>query len=133
MVNYILSLASGVIMDPEQVFSSVKKDVRSLLISSKHGLSPEQLRKDYQNMLGLPLPLKVLGFRSVLDLVKEIPDVVHLDYNLNGTVVLKGNLSVFSNIQVILKGLQLKWVLLHFYESRLHFHCCAVPKTHNMF
>lgn len=108
-------------MDPEQVFSSVKKDVRSLLISSKHGLSPEQLRKDYQNMLGLPLPLKVLGFRSVLDLVKEIPDVVHLDYNLNGTIVLKGNLSVFSNIRVIFERAAVKAVLLHFYNCRLHF------------
>ncbi|XP_060797328.1 tudor domain-containing protein 5 [Neoarius graeffei] len=76
-------------MDPEQLLSSVKKDVRSLLISSKHGLSPEQLRKDYQNMLGHPIPLKVLGFHSVLDMVKEMPDVVHLDYALNGVVVLK--------------------------------------------
>lgn len=79
-------------MDPEQLLSSVKKDVRSLLISSKHGLSPEQLRKDYQNMLGHPVPLKVLGFRSVLDMVKEMPDAVRLDYALSGTVVLKGKI-----------------------------------------
>ncbi|KAK3561934.1 hypothetical protein QTP86_019057 [Hemibagrus guttatus] len=76
-------------MDTEKLLLSVKKDVRSLLVSSKHGLSPEQLRKDYQNMVGHPIPLRVLGFRSVLDMVKEMVDAVHLDYALDGTVVLK--------------------------------------------
>ncbi|XP_062868852.1 tudor domain-containing protein 5 isoform X2 [Trichomycterus rosablanca] len=76
-------------MDTDQILSGLKKDIRSLLISAKHGLSPEQLRRDYQNMLGHPMPLKILGFRSVLDMVKEMPDAVRLDYTLNGTVLLK--------------------------------------------
>ncbi|XP_046714414.1 tudor domain-containing protein 5 isoform X2 [Silurus meridionalis] len=76
-------------MDPEHLLSNVKRDIRALLISSKHGLSSEQLRKDYQNMLGHPIPLKLLGFRSMLDMLREMPDTVRLDYALDGTVVLK--------------------------------------------
>ncbi|XP_058256470.1 tudor domain-containing protein 5 isoform X1 [Hemibagrus wyckioides] len=76
-------------MDTEKLLLSVKKDVRALLVSSKQGLSPEELRKDYQNMLGHPIPLRVLGFHSVLDMAKEMADTLHLDYNLDGTVMLK--------------------------------------------
>lgn len=74
----------------DQQLSAVKKDVRSLLISAKNGLAPERLKKDYQNMVGHPLPLASLGFRSVLDMAKEMPDAVRLDYSLDGSIVLKG-------------------------------------------
>ncbi|XP_051550764.1 tudor domain-containing protein 5-like [Myxocyprinus asiaticus] len=76
-------------MTQDQLHMGLRKDVRSLLISAKHGLTPEQLKRDYQTILGYPMPLRLLGFRNVLDMVKEMPDVVHLEFQMDGNIILK--------------------------------------------
>ncbi|NXD15264.1 TDRD5 protein, partial [Nothocercus nigrocapillus] len=59
-----------------QLMDVLKKEVRSLLMAAKEGLSPAQLEHEYRAMIGKPLPLGELGYLSTMELVAAMPEVV---------------------------------------------------------
>uniref|UniRef100_A0A8D2DGJ4 Tudor domain-containing protein 5 n=1 Tax=Sciurus vulgaris TaxID=55149 RepID=A0A8D2DGJ4_SCIVU len=75
--------------EQERIQECLRKEIRSLLISTKDGLTPQQLEKEYLLMVGNHLPLRVLGYRSTMELVLDMPDVVSVCPCGDGTVILK--------------------------------------------
>ncbi|KAL0590545.1 Tudor domain-containing protein 5, partial [Plecturocebus cupreus] len=75
--------------EQERIQECLRKEIRSLLISTKDGLSPQQLEKEYLLMIGNHLPLRILGYRSTMELVLDMPDVVSVCSGAGGTVILK--------------------------------------------
>ncbi|KAM6166237.1 tudor domain-containing protein 5 [Erethizon dorsatum] len=75
--------------EQERIQDSLRKEIRSLLISTKDGLTPHQLEKEYLLMVGNRLPLRILGYRSTMELVLDMPDVVSVCPCGDGTIILK--------------------------------------------
>ncbi|XP_042322324.1 tudor domain-containing protein 5 isoform X2 [Sceloporus undulatus] len=75
--------------DQEQLMDSLKKQVRSLLMPAKEGLTPFQLEEDYKSLIGKWLPFRALGYHSLMELLKDMPDVVKICPKGNGNVLLK--------------------------------------------
>lgn len=57
---------------------TVKREVRSLLLSLKGGCTPKQLQDDYLKIIGEPLPYRQLGFSSFTAFLESVPDVVRI-------------------------------------------------------
>ncbi|NWS37899.1 TDRD5 protein, partial [Probosciger aterrimus] len=72
-----------------QLMEVLKKEVRSLLMAAKEGLTPAQLEHEYMAMIGRPLPVHDLGFQSTLELVANMPEVVRIYTYEKGTFILK--------------------------------------------
>ncbi|KAJ7334434.1 P granule organization [Desmophyllum pertusum] len=67
----------------------VTKNVRALLISAPSGLTVAEIQRDYNNMIGKPLPFREMGYKAPLDLLKDLPNVTRPTWE-NGVLVLRG-------------------------------------------
>ncbi|XP_041603799.1 tudor domain-containing protein 5 isoform X4 [Vulpes lagopus] len=75
--------------EQERIQECLRKEIRSLLISTKDGLTPQQLEREYLLMVGNHLPLRILGYRSTMELVLDMPDVVTVSPCGDGTIILR--------------------------------------------
>ncbi|XP_077863560.1 uncharacterized protein LOC102806254 [Saccoglossus kowalevskii] len=67
----------------------VKKNLRALLISAPTGLTLQQIQNDYHTMLGQPIPYRELGYNTVTDFIKSVPDCLQTHYE-RGLLLLYG-------------------------------------------
>uniref|UniRef100_A0A3Q1ESJ4 Tudor domain containing 7 a n=1 Tax=Acanthochromis polyacanthus TaxID=80966 RepID=A0A3Q1ESJ4_9TELE len=70
---------------------SIKKMLRSVLQSSKNGVSINNLQSEYRSLCGEAIPLKKLGFSKLEDYLRSIPSVVRLEYRM-------GELKCFATV-----------------------------------
>ncbi|XP_070775926.1 tudor domain-containing protein 7A [Enoplosus armatus] len=61
---------------------SIKKMLRSVLQSSKAGVSITSLQSEYRSLCGESVPLKKLGYSKLEDFLRSIPSVVRLEYRM---------------------------------------------------
>lgn len=59
----------------EALVEETKKELRSLLLSSKDGVLFRRLTSEYVAFVGRPIRCKDLGYRDLKDFVYDIPDV----------------------------------------------------------
>lgn len=66
---------------------TLKREIRALLISSKHGCTPEQLQSDYLQVMGESIPYVFLGHTNFMSFIYSIPDVVSVSRSRNNPVL----------------------------------------------
>lgn len=66
-------------MEESAELKNVKAMLRSTLISVKEGVPAAVLSRDYQSIVGEPIPYKKFGFSTLAEFIKSIPDVVKIE------------------------------------------------------
>ena len=59
-------------------------DIKALLYSSKDGLTERELKKEYRELTGQDIPFARIGYRSLYDLMKDLPRDVIIRRHQNG-------------------------------------------------
>ena len=66
-----------------------KKLLRSVLNTNKNGCPLIRLDRDYKSLVGKSIPFMKLGFHTLEDLLRDIPDTVLIEEDEKGTKLAK--------------------------------------------
>ena len=86
-------------MAQAQDLETIKKVLRSLLISARHGLTERDLVRDYQQVTGERLNHRAFGHVTMLSFLRSMPDVVRIVPNLSSGVLLFGEVGENKDVQ----------------------------------
>ncbi|EDO42256.1 predicted protein [Nematostella vectensis] len=73
----------------EKTKQQVSRHLRALLISAPNGLNVVEVQNDYFKFIGKHLPYRELGYKSALELLQALPDVVRPSW-VRGELILRG-------------------------------------------
>ena len=76
-------------MHKQEVLDRAKKYIRSVLIPYKHGILAEEFNREYKNLLGRPLPLKLMDVSNLDELASLIPNVMKVVQLSNGATLIQ--------------------------------------------
>ncbi|CAL1271615.1 unnamed protein product [Larinioides sclopetarius] len=77
-------------MDKEDLKKSTCINLRCVTQSSKGGVPLNQLQNDYRLLLGTPIPYKDLGYSSLENFLRDIPEVICLKKIADGSLIAEG-------------------------------------------
>lgn len=70
-----------------QEYLELKTELRSLLISSQQGCSQDQLMRDYNQYNGRKIPFSEMGYSSLIELLRSMPDVARIEQTRTYTTI----------------------------------------------
>lgn len=75
--------------DKARAVVKAKMDIRSTLIVNKSGIHIKKFEEKFKDILGEPLPLRLLGYHSVLKMAENMSDVINMIRLYSGAIVLQ--------------------------------------------
>jgi hypothetical protein len=68
-------MSRDIAIELKNLKETVKINIKSLLYSSRNGLTEKELFKEYQQIFGSTIPYEKLGYQSIIDLMRDLNDI----------------------------------------------------------
>lgn len=76
--------------EEEKLIKQTKSMLRAVLISAPRGVIARRLQAEYKSITGTPIPYQKLGYYTLEDFLRSIPDVIHATAGSTGELTFVG-------------------------------------------